>query len=100
MCPPPGDPTLFSVHGPTPPLSTQILRCSLLQYRVEPEWHSVKRKIFYMNYLWRVIPHVFLEKPLRLAGQSSLDVPGVRFAPPDEQYSGQVGLASPKKFAG
>jgi hypothetical protein len=67
---------------------------------VDPEWHSVKRNIFYINPLRRIIPHVFPGRPLRLAGQSSLDSPGVQFAPRDGQYSGQVGLASPQRYAG
>jgi hypothetical protein len=64
------------------------------------EWHSVKRNIFYINPLRRIIPHAFPGRPLRLAGQSSLDSPGVQSALLDGQYSDQVGLASPKRYAG
>lgn len=69
-------------------------------YWGKPEWHSVKRNLFYINPLRRIILHVFPGRPLRLAGQSSLDSPGGQFAPRDGQYSGQVGLASPKRYAG
>src|SRR6266849_1334031 len=78
----------------------QYLLHPLLQCPGRPEWHSVKRHIFSINPLRCIIPHAFRGRPLRLAGQSSLDSLGVQFAPLDGQYSGQVGLASPKRYAG